>query len=197
MPPLGQFVGSIPDGHPHLLVKRLSTLLDGIDRLNHRLGIAVAWCAVGMVFITATVVVLRYGFSIGSIALQESVSYLHALLIALGAAYTWGRDGHVRVDFLYQRMSLHRRAWVELLGGLLLLLPFCVCLIYFGSAYALRSWGVWESSPHPSGLPGLFLVKSLIPVMGVLLLSQGAADMMRRGLWLAGKAGGSAPPNGD
>ncbi len=159
------------------------------------MGAAIAWCTVGMVFITATVVVLRYGFSIGSIATQESVNYLHATLITLGGSYTLGLNGHVRVDFLYQRLSPRHRAWVELGGGILLLLPFCICLIYFGGGYALRSWAVWESSSQPSGLPGVFLVKSLIPMMGLLLLIKGLADMLRYALWLTNKEGGSAPPH--
>ena len=192
---LGQPIRAKPRrAAPRPPVKRLPALLNGIDRLNARLGAAIAWCAVGMVLITAAIVVLRYGFSLGSIAAQESVNYLHAMLITLGAAYTLECGGHVRVDFLYQRMSPRRRAWVELGGGIVLLLPFCACLIYFGGAYALRSWAVWEDSPQPNGMPGVFLVKSLIPAMGALLLAQGMADTLRRGLWLAGIQGGSPPP---
>jgi TRAP-type mannitol/chloroaromatic compound transport system permease small subunit len=90
---------------------RLAGWLDGVNR---SIGVIVAWLALAMVLVTFVVVVLRYLFDSGSIALQESVTYMYAILFMLGAAYTLQQDGHVRVDILYQRFSRRGRAWVDL-----------------------------------------------------------------------------------
>jgi TRAP-type mannitol/chloroaromatic compound transport system permease small subunit len=139
-----------------------------------------------MVLVTFVVVVLRYAFDFGSIALQESVTYMHATLFMLGAAYTLQQNGHVRVDILYQRFSPRGRAWVDLLGTLLLLVPVCVFLLVSASGYVYESWHVLEGSREAGGIPGVWLLKTLILVMPVLMLVQGLVWVLRNGLFLAG-----------
>src|SRR5690606_10540191 len=95
---------------------KLISLLDFIAEFT---GITTAWLTGIMVVITAIVVGLRHLFDIGSIGLQESVTYMHAAVFMLGAAYTLKRDGHVRVDILHKKMSVKMRAWIEVLGSLL------------------------------------------------------------------------------
>jgi len=166
---------------------RLRTLADLIDGLSDRIGHAIAWLTLGTVIITFVVVVMRYLFQTGSIALQESISYLHAAVFMLGAAYTLRHDGHVRVDIVYRKLSARARAWVDLAGSLLLLLPVCTFILLISLEYVVASWAVLEGSQEASGLNAVFLLKTLIPVMAVLLLLQGCAQLLRSVLLLAGQ----------
>ncbi len=146
-----------------------------IETINNGLGRAVSWLTLLMVLTTFVVVVLRYLFDSGWIALQESVIYLHSLVFMLAAAYTLNHDGHVRVDIFYQRFSIRQRAWVDCLGALFLLLPVSVFILCSSWHYVAESWAVLEGSRHSGGLPGLFLLKSLIVVMAVQLALQALA----------------------
>lgn len=157
-----------------------------IEGFSERLGRAVSWATVLMVLLTLLVVVLRYAFNLGWIALQESVTYLHAALFMLGAAFTLKREGHVRVDIFYQRWSTRAQALIDLLGGLLLLLPTCAFIAWSGWDYVMASWAIHEGSREAGGLPGVYLLKTLILAMPLLLGLQGLASILRSGLILAG-----------
>jgi TRAP-type mannitol/chloroaromatic compound transport system permease small subunit len=130
--------------------------------------------------------VLRYGFDSGSIALQESVTYMHAMLFMLGAAYTLRQNGHVRVDIFYQRFSRRGRAWVDLLGTLVLLIPVCLFILSSSFDYVADAWSVKEGSREAGGLPYVYWLKSVILLMPLLLLLQGLIWLLRNGLFLAG-----------
>lgn len=169
------------------LGRSINPAIRAIDALIRRLGEAISWLSGAMVIVTFAVVVLRYAFDIGWIALQETVIYLHATLFMLGIAYTLGRDGHVRVDIFYQRMSARGRAWVDLLGTLLLLVPVCTLIFWLGWDYVSESWLVREGSREAGGIPGVYLLKSLILIMPTLLLLQGLAMAARAALFLAGR----------
>lgn len=151
-------------------------LLEGVIR---GLGRAVSWLGLAMVVLTAAVVVLRYVFTVGSIALQEAVAYMHAALFMVGASHALLEDAHVRVDVLFRGWSPRTRAAIDLGGGLLLLLPFCVFAFMVSLDYVLASWRLLEGSPEAGGLPGVFLLKTLIPVMALLLLLAGVARTAR------------------
>lgn len=168
----------------------MQRLLAFIDRANALIGRGIAWLTLAMVVVTVLVVLLRYLFSTGWIAMQESITYMHALVFMLGAAYALQRDAHVRVDIFYQRLSARGRAWVDLLGSLLLLVPFCLFVIVTSWDYVSVSWTLLEGSREAGGLPGVFLLKSCIPVMALLVLLQGLATVLRSTLLLAGAAGG-------
>ena len=166
------------------LLEKLATRLDRIAELTGR---SIAWLTLGMVLITFAVVVLRYGLQIGSIALQESVTYLHAIVFMLGAAYTLKHDSHVRVDIFYQKVSPRTRAWTNLLGTLLLLFPTCVFIFASSLDYVASSWSIQEGSRETGGLDGVFLLKTVIPLMAVLLLLQGCSLALRSALVIAGR----------
>ncbi|XSG84161.1 MAG: TRAP transporter small permease subunit [Methylohalobius sp. ZOD2] len=150
-----------------------------VDGLNEWLGRAVAWLALGMVMVTFLVVILRYGFDLGWIALQESVVYMHAVLFLLGAGYTLKHDAHVRVDILYQRMGAKGRAWIDFLGAWLLLVPVCVFIFWSAWDYVAASWAIREASREAGGLPAVFLLKSVILGFSATFLLQGAAQSGR------------------
>lgn len=132
-----------------------------------------------MVLLTALVVVLRYGLGIGSVALQESIIYMHATLFMVGASYALSHDAHVRVDVFYRDWSITRKAWIDLLGTLFMLFPLSIFTLWASFSYVLASWSFWEASPEAGGLPAVFLLKSLILVMPVLLLLSGVVRLAR------------------
>ncbi len=149
-----------------------------IDTLNEKIGRSIAWSALAAVLITFLVVVLRKGFDWGSIGLQESALYFHALLFMAGAAYTFKHHGHVRVDIFYQKFTPRKRAWVDLLGGIFLLIPLCLFIIWISADYVAASWVQWEGSREAGGLPLMFLLKSFIPLLGILLLLQALSSIL-------------------
>ncbi|WP_116367839.1 TRAP transporter small permease subunit [Parahaliea mediterranea] len=158
---------------------RMLALATAIDRFTEASGRLLAWLAVAMALLTALVVVLRYGFNIGSIAAQEAITYLHGTLFTLGAAYTLKHDGHVRVDIFYRRFSPRVQAWVNSLGGIVFLLPLCAFMFGISWNYVAESWAIRESSPEPGGIPAVFLLKSLLPLMAATLFLQGLAETLR------------------
>ena len=157
-----------------------------IDRINDVIGRSISWLTLAMVVVTFLVVVLRYVFSIGWIAMQESVIYLHSMVFMLGAAYTLKQNAHVRVDIFYEKLSSRRRAWIDLLGSMLLLVPFCLFIMVISWNYVGLSWSLLEGSREAGGLPAVFLLKTLIPVMAALVMLQGIAQAMRSILILRG-----------
>ena len=157
----------------------MQTLVRRLDALSEWLGRLVGWATLLMVLITFAVVLLRYLFDTGWIAMQESVTYLHAAVFMLGAAYTLKHDGHVRVDILYQKLSPRARAWVDLLGTLLLLFPVVGFIFWVSWDYVVESWRVLEGSREAGGLPGVFLLKTLILLLPLTLALQGLALLLK------------------
>lgn len=161
-------------------------LADGIDRLTAAIGRAAAWCCLYLVLAEFAVVVMRYAFGVGSIKLLESVLYAHAALFMLAAAWTLQSDGHVRVDIFYAQAKPRRRALIDLAGALVFLLPFVVALLVLSAPYVARSWAILERSREASGLPFVYLLKTLIPAFALLLGLQGVAQAIRAALVLSG-----------
>jgi TRAP-type mannitol/chloroaromatic compound transport system permease small subunit len=156
-----------------------SRFLGLLDAIAEWTGRAVSWLTLAMVLATVAVVVMRYAFGQGLIWLQESVNWMHAAVFMLGAAYTLKADQHVRVDVLYRGLGERGRAVVNLAGTLVLLLPLCAYLVVESWAYVEVSWRIGERSREAGGLPMLYLLKSLIPLMAVLLALQGVAGGLR------------------
>jgi len=159
-----------------------------INRINEWLGRTVAWFILAMVIITFFNVVMRYGFNFGLIAIQESVVYLHSFVFMLAIAYTYKHNEHVRVDIFYSKYSQIKKAWVDLLGTLFLLLPFCIYLIFSSWQYSANSWVILEGSREAGGLPFLYILKTLVPLMPALLLLQGLATICKCLLTIKTKA---------
>ena len=147
-------------------------ICNNIDALNERVGRLTAWLVLVMVFITFLVVVLRYGFNFGRISLQETTTYLHAFVFMLAGAYTLKHNEHVRVDIFYQDMSTQNKAKVDLFGTLFLLLPFAGFILWVSFDYVLNSWKLLEGSREAGGLPLVYILKTLIPLMAILLFLQ-------------------------
>ncbi|MCW9035343.1 MAG: TRAP transporter small permease subunit [Alphaproteobacteria bacterium] len=143
-----------------------------IDQLNDKIGRFVSWFALLMVSIQFIVVVMRYVFGIGSIMMQESIIYMHAIIFLVGAGYTLLNDGHVRVDIFYREARPQRKAMVDLFGVTFFMIPVCVLILWFTWPYVSASWAVQEGSKETSGIQAVFLLKSLIIVFSGLMILQ-------------------------
>jgi len=152
-----------------------------LDRISSLLGKASAWLTLFMVLVTFVVVVMRYVFDAGLIWLQESVVWMHAFVFMMGAAYTLQQEEHVRVDIFYRQMSPKRRAWVDLLGVVIFLLPLCGFLGFKAFDFVAMSWRLHEASRESGGLPYplIPLLKSILIIMPVTVGLQGVSLMSR------------------
>jgi len=169
-------------------VSKIAVLARAIDRLNEIIGRGAAWFALAMVLLQFIVVVMRYVFGVGSILMQEGVIYLHAGLFLCGAGYTLLHGGHVRVDIFYRDASPRRKALVDLMGTVFLLLPVCAIIVWAAFPYVEQSWGAWEGSRETSGIPAVFALKSLILLFAALMALQGISLALRSFLVLSGQA---------
>jgi TRAP-type mannitol/chloroaromatic compound transport system permease small subunit len=152
-----------------------------VERFADASGRLTAWLTLFMVVTTFVIVVLRYGFGTSAIWLQEAVVWMHATVFMVGAAYTLLHEGHVRVDVFYRGMSAHSKAWVDVLGVVLLLLPMCAFLAWKSWDFAITSWTMHEASRESGGLPYpvLPMVKSVLIIMPVTVAAQGVAMLTR------------------
>lgn len=147
-------------------------IIKALDYFIETIGRWVSWLSLVLVGLVVVDVVLRYVFNWSSSANQEMEWHLFAVLFLLGAAYTLQHDKHVRVDVFYARFSETNKAWVDLIGTLIFLIPFCVVIIYSSIPFVTDAMQIGESSPEPGGLPYRFVIKSAIPVGAFLLLVQ-------------------------
>ena len=170
------------------MVNKLRCLIQVIDRLIEWTGKLTAWLVLALVLLVCYDVAMRYFLHQGSIALQELEWHLFALIFLLGAAYTLKHDDHVRVDVLLNSrfVSARQRHWVNLLGGLFLLLPFCILILITSWPFVENAYFYQEASPDPGGLPYRFILKGSILIAFALLILQGIANMLRHALALKG-----------
>ena len=150
-----------------------------IDSFHYILCQLVSWFTLFMVLLTFLIVVLRYGFNLGWIAMQESVMYLHAMVFLLGTAHTLRANEHVRVDIFYRRFSRKNQAKVDIFGSFFLLMPVNIFIFMVSFEYVMQSWRVMEASREAGGIPGVFLLKSLILIFSFTMLLQGVAEVIR------------------
>ena len=157
----------------------MKNLIRLIDSLNESLGRWISWLALAMVLVMGLIVVLRYAFQVGSIALQESIIYLNALIFTFGAAYTLKQQGHVRVDVFYNRLSSRARGLIDLLGTGIFLTLTAGFIIWASWDYVAVSWRIREGSAESSGLPYVYLLKASLLVLPLLLIIQGIAEAIK------------------
>lgn len=157
----------------------LEKTVKAIDGITGRLGVFGSWLALLMVLIMVLIVVLRYVFQVGSIALQESVMYINALIFTLGVAYTLREQAHVRVDVFYNRLSQNSQALIDLLGCVFFLTLTAGFILWASWDYVAVSWRIREGSAESSGLPFVYLLKTCILLIPLLLFIQGIAEFLK------------------
>lgn len=158
-----------------------------IDRLNDLVGRGVSWLTTGMVVLTAYDTIMRYGFNRGSVGLQELEWHLFAVVFLVGAGYTLKEDAHVRVDVFYARLDERKRAWINLVGVFVALIPFCLLVMFATKGFVASSWAVRETSPDPGGLQARYILKAMIPLGFFLIGLQGISEAIKSLLIIAGK----------
>lgn len=165
----------------------LAAVVRGIDRINELVGRGVAWLTLLMVLIALAVVILRYVYAIGWVWMQESFVWLHGVVFMVGAGYTLLHNGHVRVDIFYRPAGYRYKAVIDLMGSLALLMPMVITVFWVSFDYVQDSWLRLEQSREAGGLPGLFLLKSVILLFCMLLGLQGLSLAGRSLLVLRGE----------
>lgn len=164
----------------------LDFIAASIDTVVDKIGRVIALLSIVLVLLTSLIVLLRYGFNAGSIALQETGMYIHAAIFMLGAAYALQHGCHVRVDVFYRNFNARQKAWVNAFGCLFLLLPTAASIVLLSDQFVIQSWQIKESSIEQEGLPIVYLFKTLIPACGSLLFLQGVAILIQNTLQLVG-----------
>jgi len=160
-----------------------------LDRISAVTGKISAWLTLFMVIVTFIVVIMRYVFDAGLIWVQESVVWMHAVVFMLGAAYTLQAEEHVRVDIFYRTMSARRRAWVDIAGVIVFLIPLCAFLAWASFDFVTQSWRLGESSRESGGLPYPFvpLLKTVLLLMPVAVALQGVSLCLKSVQTLRGR----------
>jgi TRAP-type mannitol/chloroaromatic compound transport system permease small subunit len=177
-------------------VSGLIAVCRAIERVNGTIGKAAAWLVLFLVLVQFALVLMRYVFGTGSLFMQESLIYAHAILFMMAAAWTLAEDRHVRVDIFYAVATPRRKAAIDLFGALFFLLPMCVLLWWVGYPYVARSWAVLEGSRETSGIPAIFLLKTFILLFVLTLALQGLATGLRAAIGVFAPAS-LEPPAGD
>jgi TRAP-type mannitol/chloroaromatic compound transport system permease small subunit len=154
---------------------------DTLDAISIAVGRATSWLTLLMVLVTFVIVVMRYVLGTGFIWLQESLTWMHAVVFMLGAAYTLQQEDHVRVDIFYREMTDRQRAWVNLLGVLVFVLPMCGFFFYASLDYVAAAWSIKEVSLNSGGLPypAIPLLKSVLLIMPLSVALQGLSLLLR------------------
>ena len=165
--------------------RSLNLIANWLTVFNSVIGRVVAWLILYMTLMQFVVVIMRYVFSYGSIQMQESIWYMHGLLFMLGAGYTLVKEGHVRLDVFYREASERTKAWINLIGSLVFLLPFCIVNFDYAWSLVLNSWAVREGSIETTGLPYIYLFKTVILVFSILVAMEGLALAIRSLLTLS------------
>jgi TRAP-type mannitol/chloroaromatic compound transport system permease small subunit len=168
-------------------MEALRSIAKAVDNFSDKTGKIVAWTALALVIIQFVVVVMRYVFGVGSVFAQESLLYLFGSRYMLGAGYTRRHDAHVRVDVFYRSATARFKAWVDLAGVVLMLLPMCAVIWIHSVPYVMASWAVREGSRETSGIQAVYLLKTEILIFCVLVAIQGIAMALHALMVLKGR----------
>ncbi len=155
------------------------SIVKKIDFINEKIGTYTSYLLVPMIFITFFVAFMRYALDFGSIAIQELIIYLHALIFCVAAAYTLKNNMHVRIDIFYNEFSENKKKIINFYGTIFLLLPTCIVIFTTSFNYVLSSILLLESSKEAGGLPFLNILKSYILIMSTLLFFQGISELIK------------------
>ncbi|MEO0900097.1 MAG: TRAP transporter small permease subunit [Bacteroidota bacterium] len=156
----------------------MNRIIAFLDQINEFVGKAISWLTLLLVLLICADVFMRYVFDFTLIWIIELEIYFFAFIFLLGAGYTLKHNRHVRVDLFYDRFSPRQKAWVDLIGAVLFLIPWCLIVIWVGFQYANRSFLIAEKSAQAGGLSALFILKSAIPIAFCLLLIQALSSIL-------------------
>lgn len=159
-----------------------------VDKINERIGILTSWLTALLVLVVSYDVFVRYLFGESSVGLQELEWHIFSLIFLVATAFTLKVDEHVRVDVFYTRFAPKKKAWLNLLGSVFLLIPFCIIVILASESFVSISFRINETSPDAGGLPARYILKAFIPISFFLLLLQGIALAFKSFMQIKGKS---------
>jgi len=157
----------------------ITTAINFLESLNEKLGKVVSWLVVLMMLTIGLDVLFRYAFQFTFIWMVELEIYFFGLLFLLASGYTYKQDKHVRVDVFYAKFSEKRKAWIDLLGTLGFLLPWCYVVLVSSWYYGISSLAINEGSPQAGGLPARYLLKFCITIGFGFLALQALASALK------------------
>jgi len=166
----------------------MQKVVDLIDGFNERLGRAVSYFNHLLVWLICIDVLMRYFFSASQIWIMELEIYFYAFIFLLGSGFALRHDRHVRVDVFYSKMSPRGKAWVDLIGGAIFLLPWTIVVMLVSWDYAIVSFGINEGSSQPGGLPAIWILKFCIFFGFFFLFLQGISSILKAILFLTNKS---------
>jgi TRAP-type mannitol/chloroaromatic compound transport system permease small subunit len=150
-----------------------------INKINEGIGRAVSWLTTILVLLVCFDVFRRYALRDSAAWIMELEWHIFSVIFLIGDAYTLKHNKHVRVDLFYEKFESKDRAWVNLIGTLFFLMPWCVVLGYVSFHYAMNSLNILEGSPDPGGLPARYIIKFCIPLAMLLLFLQALAVLIK------------------
>ncbi|GGX20576.1 TRAP transporter small permease subunit [Aquimarina muelleri] len=154
-------------------------VINFLDWIGEKTGSLVSWISVGLAIVIGLDVIIRYIFQFTNVWMVEIEVYLFGMLFLLASGYTFKYEKHVRVDVFYSKLSKKGKAWVDVLGGVCLLIPWCYVVIVSSWYYGLSSFLIGETSAQPGGLPALYVLKFCITLGFVFLLLQGVSHILK------------------
>lgn len=157
----------------------MQKLINFLDTVGEKIGVAVSWAAALLAIVIGFDVIIRYVFKFTYVWMIEIEIYLFGIMFLLASGYTFKYEKHVRVDVFYAKLSKKKKAWIDLLGGALLLIPWCYVVIVSSWYYGLSSFMMGEGSPQPGGLPALYVLKFCITLGFVFLCLQAVSQMLK------------------
>ena len=157
----------------------LAAIIRAISAINRAVGLTLAWLSLAVVLVCFAVVVQRYFLHVTQLWLQDLYVWLSGAMFTGVAGFALLRDDHVRVDILYRPWPIRKKAWADLFGVIVFLLPFVIVVATYGSTFVARSWRLYEGSANIGGMPGLFILKTFVLVFCVLVGLQGIAMALR------------------
>ncbi len=169
-------------------MKTLKNIVRGINFINDWIGRTISWLVLIMALVMFLIVILRYAFNLGWVWMQESVTYMHGIAFMMAASYTLLKEEHVRIDIIYGAINPRKKAIVDIFGVFFLLLPTCFLIFYYSYPYVMDSWRVLETSKQAGGLPGIFILKTILLIVPVLLALQGISQIAQSFLTLLGSS---------
>lgn len=159
-------------------------IVNVLNTIVRKIAQTAAWLNVLLIGVILLQVVMRYGFNRGMVPLEELMWHLYAIAFMFGMAYSITNDSHIRVDIVHMNLSRKAQHIIEILGILLLLMPFLIILFHHSLGWAYEAWRVNEASANPTGLPYRWIIKSVVPISALLMFIAALARLIQEGMLL-------------
>ena len=150
-----------------------------IDKLTDNIANGLLYILIVLIVLVFSTVFFRYVFNMSYIIIQEIIMYLHALIFMFGISYALKENSHVKIDVLYNTLNKRTQRVISIAGLVSFILPTALFIIYISINMVIQSWVILEGSSEAGGLNLVFILKSLIPISGVLIFLQGISELIK------------------